>query len=60
MKKDEMRTARKKLGLTQEMLAKKLGLSGSRVVRSYELGEKRPGGPVVKLMEIFLRELEEK
>lgn len=47
---EEMRTARKQLGLTQNGLAALLGVSDGRVVRRWEGGERDVPGPVVVLL----------
>lgn len=52
---DEIRAGRKRLGLTQEQLAEKMGLHGKQTVSQWERGVRTPQGPSMKLLEALLR-----
>ncbi len=51
---DQIRDARKKLGLTQEQLAARMGLSGKRTVSQWERGLRTPQGPSLVLLRSLL------
>ena len=56
----ELKDARKRLGLTQSQLAAKLGLSeanGDNTVRKWEAGSREISGPVAVAIAYMLRDL---
>lgn len=52
----EVKKIRQKLGLTQEELAERLGVTQT-AVSYWEDGKRRPRGPAVKLLASFLEEV---
>lgn len=54
MTSDELKAAREELGLSQDGLAKVMGLAGDRTVRKWELGERDIPGPVAVLIYVLL------
>ena len=52
---EELRAARKEMGLTQEEAARKYG-AGLRSYKNWELGERAIPGPVVVLTKYLLNE----
>lgn len=51
---DELRAARKRLGLTQAKLAALLGISDGRAVRRWESGRRDIPAPIVVLLTAIL------
>lgn len=51
----QFKKARKKLGLSQSQMANALGLKTARAIRHYEAGEREISGPIIKLVNAFLR-----
>jgi DNA-binding transcriptional regulator YiaG len=58
---NELRKARKRLGLSQAGLAEalRMGANGGRTVRRWELGEIPVTGPASKAVELMIREAEQ-
>ena len=54
----EIREARKRLGLTQDELAERMGLHGKQTISQWERGVRTPQGPSLKLLETLLREVQ--
>jgi transcriptional regulator with XRE-family HTH domain len=52
----QFKDARKALGLSQNAMAKSLGLKTSRAIRQYEAGERQVSGPVAKLIAMLLEQ----
>jgi DNA-binding transcriptional regulator YiaG len=52
----ELKAARKTLGLTQGELARALGMSGDRIVRRWESGERPVPGPVARMVRVFIED----
>ena len=52
----ELKAARKVLGLTQNQLALALGMSGDRIVRRWESGERPVPGPAARLVRVFIED----
>jgi putative transcriptional regulator len=52
---DRIIDLRRRLGLSQSGLGKRLGLTES-AVRAWENGTRRPSGPVLKLLELLEKE----
>ena len=52
----QFRQARKKLGLTQKQMAKRLRLKSDRAIRRYESGEREISGPIELLIEKILKQ----
>lgn len=50
----QFKDARKTLGLSQNGMAKVLGLKTSRAIRQFESGDREVSGPVAKLVELLL------
>ena len=55
MDKDELRALRAQLGLTQDELAKSLGLSHRDTVRAWEAGKTRINGPAALAIRLVAR-----
>jgi transcriptional regulator with XRE-family HTH domain len=53
---DELRNARKRLGMTQAQLARLLGIKSDRTIRRMEAGDVEISGPVTVLVELLLRQ----
>lgn len=51
---DEIRVARKKLGMTQEQLAERMGLHGKQTISQWERGVRTPQGPSILLLRSLL------
>jgi transcriptional regulator with XRE-family HTH domain len=52
----QFKDARKALGLSQNAMAKSLGLKTSRAIRQYEAGERQVSGPVAVLVAMLLEQ----
>jgi transcriptional regulator with XRE-family HTH domain len=51
---DQIRKARKRLGLTQEQLAERMGLHGKQTISQWERGVRIPQGPSLVLLRSLL------
>ena len=52
----QFKDARKALGLSQNAMAKALGLKTSRAIRQYQTGERQVSGPVAVLVAMLLEQ----
>ncbi len=50
----QFREMRESLGLSQEQLAKQLGVSSGRTVRRWELGERKISATTARLLKLLL------
>jgi len=52
----ELKTARRELGLSASGLAKLLGVGSGRTVRRREAGDREIPGPVIRLIKLLLKD----